>query len=153
MSIIIPLFHVVPTPNISILASDGVLYAEVGTSLELICSISVDPAIADNVTVSVTWFQGETPLFYTTDNVSITYSNPDSLSPFISILTLYSINTTDSDNFTCIAGVVPDDQLQLFTDSDLAEETVVVIVEGKQFSKLYCTCSIPGCHSIVFCTH
>lgn len=129
-----PFIHTVPTPNVSISASEGVLYAEVGASLELTCSIFVDPAIADNVTVSVTWFQGTTPLFNRTDRVSISSSDPDSQSPFTSILTVYPLNTTDSDNFTCIAGIVPDSQLQLVTNSDLAEETVLVIVEGKQFS-------------------
>lgn len=128
------LCHVVPTPNVSILASDGVLlqYAQAGTSLKLTCSVSVDPAIAGNVTVSVTWLQGENPLFNTTDRVSITYSDSDSQSPFTSILTLYPVNTTDSGNFTCRAGVVTDTQLQLFTDSDLAEDTIQVIVVGKQ---------------------
>ena len=84
-------FHTVPTPNVTILATDGVLYAEVGASLELTCSIFVDPAIANNVTVSVIWYQGTTPLFNTTDRVSITMSS--SQSPFTSILTLYPINT------------------------------------------------------------
>ena len=123
-----------PTPNVSISAFDGVLYAEVGASLELTCSVFFDPAIADNVTVSVIWYQGTTPLFNTTDRVSITSSGPDSQSPFTSILTLYPVNTTDSDNFTCRAGVIPDSQLQLVTDSDLAEGTVQVLVESKQFS-------------------
>lgn len=123
-----------PTPNVSIFASDGVAYAEVGASLELTCSVFVDPAIANNVTISVTWFQGTTLLLNGTDRVTIT-SGPNSQSTFTSILTVYPINTTDSDNFTCIAGVVPDSQLQPVTSSDLAEETVlVIVVEGKQFS-------------------
>ena len=66
--------------------------------------------------------------------MSISSSDPDSQSPFTSILTVYPLNITDSDNFTCIAGIVPDSQLQLVTNSDLAEETVLVIVESKQFS-------------------
>lgn len=120
-----------PTPNVSITASDGTLYAEVGASLELTCSVFVDQTIADNVTVSVDWFQGTTPLFNGTDRVSITSPDPDLQSPFTSILTVYPVNTTDSDDFTCIAGIIPDSPLQLVTNSDLAEETVLVIVEGK----------------------
>ena len=144
-----------PTPNVSISAFDGVLYAEVGASLELTCSVFFDPAIADNVTVSVIWYQGTTPLFNTTDRVSIKSSHPDSRSPFISILTVYPINTTDSDNFTCRAGVVPDSQLQLVTDSNLTEETVQVIVEGKRFlGSLPLLLLLPGAsvHSPDSCT-
>ena len=122
-----------PTPHVTILATDGVVYTEVGAPLELTCSVLVDPAIADNVTVSVIWYQGSTPLFDTSDRVSISSSDSVSQSPFISFLTLYQVNTTDSDNFTCRAGVVPDSQLQHFTDSDLAEETVQVVVGGKHF--------------------
>ena len=119
-------FHTVPTPNVSILAFDGLVYVEAGASLELTCSVFVDPAIADNVTVSVTWYQGTTPLFNTTDRVSVSSADPDSQSPFTSSLTVYPINITDSDNFTCRAGVIPDGQLELVTDSDLVEETVLV---------------------------
>ena len=122
-----------PTPHVTILATDGVVYTEVGAPLELTCSVLADPAIADNVTVSVIWYQGSTPLFDTSDRVSISSSDSVSQSPFISILTLYPVNTTDSDNFTCRAGVVPDSQLQHFIDSDLAEETVQIVVGGKHF--------------------
>ena len=123
-----------PTPHITILATDGVVYTEVGAPLELTCSVLVDPAIADNVTVSVIWYQGSTPLFDTSDRVSVSSSDSVSQSPFISILTLYPVNTTDSDNFTCRAGISPNSQLELFTDSDLGEGTVQVIVESKYFS-------------------
>ena len=119
--------HTVPTPNVSILASDGVVYAEIGTSLSLTCSILVDPNIANNVTISVTWLQGTTPLFNTTDRISII---TDSQLPFTSILTVYPVNTTDGDNFTCRAGVVPSSQFNLVTASDLDEDTVLVVVEG-----------------------
>ena len=123
-----------PTPHITILATDGVVYTEVGAPLELTCSALVDPAIADNVTVSVIWYQGSTPLFDTSDRVSVSSSDSVSQSPFISILTLYPVNTTDSDNFTCRAGISPNSQLELFTDSGLGEGTVQVIVESKYFS-------------------
>ena len=120
-----------PTPNVSILASGGVLYAQVGSSVELACSISINPAIADIVTVSVTWLRGTTPLSNTTDGVSISF-DADSWPVYISVLTVYLVtDPADSDNFTCRARLVPDIQSQLIMASDSAEETVIVVIEGK----------------------
>ena len=117
-----------PTPVVSILASGDVVYADIDTSLSLTCSIQVDSNITESVTVAVTWLQGDTQLFNGSDRVSIeTNSEP----PFTSILTVYSLNSNDSDNFTCRAMIVPTNDFQLVTASDTDEDTVLVIVEGE----------------------
>ena len=121
-------FHVVPTPNITI--SVPVLYAEVGKSLQVDCTVHINLNITNNVTVSLTWFRGLSPIFNTTDRVTISPIS-DSQLPFISTLTIYPLNHTDNDYFTCRAGVVPFTGSDSFVASDFGEERVLVVVEGE----------------------
>ena len=118
----------VPTPVVSILAPGDVVDANIDTFLSLNCSIEVDSNITDSVTVAVTWLQGDTQLFNGTNCVSI---ETNSVPPFFSILTVYPVNSNDSNNFTCRAMIVPTDDFQLVTASDTDEDTILVIVEGE----------------------
>ena len=121
----------VPTPAVSILAPGGVVHANSASSLSLTCSIQLDPNITHSVTVAVTWLQGRTQLFNGTDSVSISSTQPNSQLFYTSILTVDPVNSSDSDNFTCRAMVVPTSELELVTASDVNEDTVLVIIEGR----------------------
>ena len=121
----------VPTPSVSVLAPGGVVYANSDSSLSLTCSIQLDPNITHSVTVAVTWLQGRTQLFNGTNSVSIASTQLNSQLLYTSILTVDQINSSDSDNFTCRAMVVPTNELELVTASDVNEDTVLVIIEGR----------------------
>ena len=79
--------------------------------------------------VSVSLLRGTSLLFNATDGVTISSSLLDS--QFTSNLTLNSLGTSDSTNFTCRAGLVPSDDLTLLIASDLGEETVQLTILGK----------------------
>ena len=105
-------------------------YAEIGKSLQVNCNVYVDLNITSNVTVLLTWFRGLTPIFNTTDRVTISPVSYTQL-PFVSTLTIFPLNNTDNDYFTCRAGVVPFSGIDSFVASDFGEERVLVIVKGE----------------------
>ena len=125
------LLNAVSTPNVTI-SAPPVLYAEIGNSLQVECNVYIDSSIANNITVSLTWFRGLTPIFNTTDRITILSSISDSQSLFTSSLTISPLSTTDNDYFTCRAGIVPFSGIDSFVASDFGEERVSVIVEGEE---------------------
>ena len=122
--------NTVPTPNITI-SAPPVLYAEIGKSIQMECHVHIDTNITSNFTVLLTWFRGLTPIFNSTDRVTISPIS-DSQLPFISTLTINSLNTTENDYFTCRAGVVPFSGIHSFVASDFGEERVLVIIKGEE---------------------
>ena len=117
-----------PTPPVTISTPPEDLYAGVRTSLTLTCDVDIDPSLADYVNVSIMWFRETISLSDATDRVTILME-----SQFTSNLTLYSLSTADSTNFTCRAGIIPSDGFASATASDPGEDTVQVIVRGELF--------------------
>lgn len=129
------IFNAVPTPSVTISTPFGDLSG--ASALTLTCYVDIDPSLAGYVNVSVTWLKGTSPLLGAADRISISSSLLDS--QFTSNLTLYSLSTADSTNFTCRAGIIPADSLTSVAASDLGEETIQVIVQGELL--VLCTCN------------
>ena len=121
------LFCVVPVPSVTISTPPGDFYEE--APLTLTCDVDFDPSLASFVNVSVTWLRGNSPLSNTIDGISIESSLLDAR--LTSNVTLHSLSTADSANFTCRAGIIPSDGLTSVTASDLGQETIEIIVQSE----------------------
>lgn len=119
-----------PTPTVTISTSGGNLYAGTTTPLILTCFIDVDPALSSFVNVSVTWLRGTAALMNANDSHFISISSLPDSHRFTSNLTVSELSTLSSTNYTCMAGIVPLDDVISATASDSSEDTVQVVVEG-----------------------
>ena len=94
--------------------------------------IDTNSTLSSNFSVSLTWFQGLTPIFNSTDDRVTISPISDSQLPFTSTLVINPVNTTENDYFTCRAAVVPLRGIDSFVASDFGEERIlVVVVEGE----------------------
>ncbi len=85
-------------------APDRTLYTD--ESLSLTCKVSLSPSVDTAVDVTITWTgpQGEV---LSTDG-RVTLSDVTGSGPYKSILSLYSLGSSDMGSYTCIASVDPD---------------------------------------------
>ena len=100
----------VPTPsiNVTLLSSTVTVYA--GTSLSVICDISINTAVDSDISVNVTWFNGSAPISNETERVSVLPLNGSKPS-FTSDLLIHRLIDLDSTfNFSCQASVHSDSE-------------------------------------------
>ncbi len=85
-------------------APDRTLYTD--ESVSLTCKVSLSPSVDTAVEVSITWTgpQGEV---LSTDG-RVTVSDVTGSGPYMSILSLYSLGSSDMGSYTCFASVDPD---------------------------------------------
>ena len=117
-----------PTPSVTISFPHGDLYAD--SPLTLSCDVDFEPSLASFVNVSIAWLRENCSLSSVVDGVSIVSSQLQE-AQFTSNLTLHSLSTADSTNFTCTASITPSDDLTSVTASDVGEETIEVIVQSE----------------------
>ena len=93
----------VPTPRINVTLPSSTLYA--GTNLSVVCGISINAAVDNDISVNVTWLNGSVLLSNRTERIFI--STLSSTKPsFTSTLLIHPIVDVDNaSNFTCRASI------------------------------------------------
>ena len=138
-------YNIVSAPFISITVPRGLLYAGTAAPTSLTCTISLDPAVDDPVSIdqiTVQWMRGMTELSNTTSRVTISTLS-GSLPTFTSVLALEPLSTEDT-SFTCLARAQPSGQNLFVSASDQGEGMTIIPVLREYYVE-HCTNSIMVC--------
>ncbi len=98
---------------------DRTLYA--GENVTLTCDITLDPAVDSEVAVTASWTGPGGPITAGVSDITGT-------GPYQSTLTLSSLTTYDSENYTCTASVSPDPPSPFLLASEVATDTHMATV-------------------------
>ena len=108
-------------------APSGTLYAGTRSPLTLNCSIAIDPAVDEPVTVTATWLREGVELSNSDSRLNIS-STSITEPPFTSTLTLNPLSTVDNATFSCRAVGSLSGGSSSVQDSDPGEGTTFVLV-------------------------
>ncbi len=116
------------TPN-----PDRTLYN--GESVTLTCTITVDPAVNSDVAVTVSWAGPDEGMLSTGGRVAL--SGVTGSGPYQSTLTLFSLMTSDTGDYTCTASVDPSTP-QVVASGDVTDTHTITVGKVLPLCMVFC---------------
>ena len=111
----------VPTPRVAVSLPDYILFA--GTTISVTCRISLSESVDNNVSLHVTWLNGNVSISNDTGQVSLSGAKPS----FTSILAISSLSDLDNNTeLTCQASA--HSSIDLITTSSNGENSTRLYV-------------------------